>query len=266
VFPRTLPPMIYQYYCMKYRGEVWSLGWAMFVYIVYFILFSKMALSHFNRLVAKYGTLDNNTQRDMVPDIRINSTGIALIAYAAVRPVVGVLVTFRPHELPKLSPWLPVHMFIFTTLLDFYFYCYHRAMHEVDWLWRFHKTHHMTKHPSSILSAFADTEQDVFDIFVIPALTLLTYRVDFFTWWVCQVYILFVEASGHSGIRMFIQAPIGSPILQYFGMDLALEDHDLHHRNGWRKSANYGKQTRVWDKLFGTTRNRVECLDDNVDW
>lgn len=28
----------------------------------------------------------------------------------------------------------------------------------------------------------SDTEQDVFDIFVIPALTLMTYRVDFFTW------------------------------------------------------------------------------------
>lgn len=78
VFPRTLPPMAYQYYCMKYKGEVWSLGWAMFVYIVYFILFSKMALSHFNRLVAKYGTLDNNAPRDQVPDIRVTSTGVRI--------------------------------------------------------------------------------------------------------------------------------------------------------------------------------------------
>lgn len=265
VFPRTLPPLIYQYWSMK-QGNTWSLGYAMLVYIIYTILFSKMTIAHFNRLVGKYGTLDNKVARDMVPDNRVISTAIALIAYVAVRPIAGVLITFDPKEMPHLNWWLPVNVFIFTTLMDFYFYWYHRIMHEVDFLWRFHKTHHMTKHPTAILSAFADPEQDVFDIFVIPTLTLLTWRVDFFTWWICQMYILFVEASGHSGARIFIQAPVGSPILQWFDMDLALEDHDLHHRMGWRKSSNYGKQTRVWDKLFGSTRARVECVPGNIDW
>lgn len=38
-----------------------------------------------------------------------------------------------------------------------------------------------------------------------------------------------------------------------FDMELVIEDHDLHYRNGWRRSHNYGKQTRLWDRLFGTT-------------
>ncbi|MCO5556528.1 hypothetical protein L7F22_010077 [Adiantum nelumboides] len=55
-------------------------------------------------------------------------------------------------------------------------------------------------------------------------------------------------------------------ILRWFDMDLCLEDHDQHHRFGWRNSSNYGKQTRLWDRLFGTTRSRIECREDNIDW
>lgn len=45
-----------------------------------------------------------------------------------------------------------------------------------------------------------------------------------------------------------------------------LKDHDHHHRNGWRKSHNYGKQTRLWDKIFGTLRQREEARDENINW
>jgi hypothetical protein len=40
----------------------------------------------------------------------------------------------------------------------------------------------MTKHPSVLLSAFADPEQDLFDIFMIPLITYLTYPIDFTSW------------------------------------------------------------------------------------
>lgn len=62
------------------------------------------------------------------------------------------------------------------------------------------------------------------------------------------------------------QAPMAGYILQYFGMDLCLEDHDLHHRYGWKNSTNYGKQTMMWDTLLGTARERIECKADNIDW
>ncbi|RMZ86784.1 hypothetical protein DV736_g5990, partial [Chaetothyriales sp. CBS 134916] len=45
-----------------------------------------------------------------------------------------------------------------------------------------------------------------------------------------------------------------------------IEDHDLHHRVGWKKSHNYGKQTRLWDRLFGTCTDRIECHYSNIDW
>lgn len=49
-------------------------------------------------------------------------------------------------------------------------------------------------------------------------------------------------------------------------MELVIEDHDLHHRRGWKQSHNYGKQTRVWDRVFGTTIPRVEGWEGNVDY
>ncbi|QPG93928.1 hypothetical protein C2857_003633 [Epichloe festucae Fl1] len=61
------------------------------------------------------------------------------------------------------------------------------------------------------------------------------------------VYALTVihEVWGYSGIR--VHGIVPSPIawlLRVFNAELALEDHDLHHRRRWKKSFNYGKQTR----------------------
>jgi sterol desaturase/sphingolipid hydroxylase (fatty acid hydroxylase superfamily) len=62
---------------------------------------------------------------------------------------------------------------------------------------------------------------------------------------------------------------VPSPItwlLQLCDAELAVEDHDLHHRRGWKKSFNYGKQTRVWDRLFGSCLDRLEAKPDNIDY
>ena len=55
-------------------------------------------------------------------------------------------------------------------------------------------------------------------------------------------------------------------LLKWFGAELVVEDHDLHHRKGWKKSHNYGKQTRLWDRIFGTCRERIESVPENVDY
>jgi len=61
---------------------------------------------------------------------------------------------------------------------------------------------------------------------------------------------------GHSGVRAHWCHPVLWP-LEVFGMGLAVEDHDLHHRFG-KSGKNYGKQSRVWDRVFGTCAERIE--------
>lgn len=157
---------------------------------------------------------------------------------------------------------------LYSIVLDFWFYIYHRGCHELDSLWQYHRTHHLTKHPSPLLSSYADSEQEFLEIALIPLLTygtlkyvfglpmvrlmvssnsksMLIEEQGFHDWWICHEYIIFSEAFGHSGLRVWSTTPsIVSPLLRLLNCELVVEDHDLHHRKGWRKSQNYGKQVR----------------------
>lgn len=105
-----------------------------------------------------------------------------------------------------------------------------------------------------------------------PLLTFWTLRsiglpMSFYDWWMCQQWVVFIELMGHSGLRIHGAPPnVASWFLSIFDAELVIEDHDLHHRKGWRTSANYGKQTRLWDKAFGTCGERIESRPENVDY
>ncbi|KAF8315651.1 hypothetical protein DL93DRAFT_2078881 [Clavulina sp. PMI_390] len=266
IFPRAVAPIVLQYISMRAFGYSWPFPVAFGIYAVAFFIFAGSMLRFFNHLGEKHGFLDGEVHRDEVPDARLAWTMGGLMFTNVARPLLGCFVAYDRYEVPHFNLWSPIHMFMFTVILDFWFYIYHRAMHEFDFLWRFHKTHHMTKHPNALLSAFADAEQDLFDLLLIPLITYLTYPLPFHLWWLTSLYILYVEIAGHTGLRLFMIPAVTGPLLQPLGMEIIVEDHDLHHRNGWRKSSNYGKQTRVWDVLFGTTRPRLEMVSENIDW
>jgi sterol desaturase/sphingolipid hydroxylase (fatty acid hydroxylase superfamily) len=145
-------------------------------------------------------------------------------------------------------------------------------MHDINPLWKFHRTHRLTKHPNPLLAAYADHEQEFFDMTVIPFLTYVSLKamgllMGFYDWWVCHQYIASTEVFGHIGLRIHLTAPSTlSWLLQILNAEIVIEDHDLHHRKGWRKSHNYGKQTRLWDRIFGTCRDRIESVDSNIDY
>ena len=145
-------------------------------------------------------------------------------------------------------------------------------MHEFEFLWRFHRTHHLTKHPNPLLTLYADAEQEVMDIVGIPLMTWFTMKalgmpMGFYEWWICYMYVAWSELIGHSGLRIYIVPPSTvSWLLRWTGTELAVEDHDLHHRRGWKKSCNYGKQTKLWDVVFGTAGERIESVEQNLDF
>ena len=96
---------------------------------------------------------------------------------------------------------------------------------------------------------------------------LMGMPMGFADWWICQQYVVFTELWGHSGLRLYITPPTTfTPVLKFFDAELLTEDHDLHHRKGWKNSHNYGKQTRLWDRLFGTCHERIEAVESNIDW
>ncbi|TKY86944.1 hypothetical protein EX895_004232 [Sporisorium graminicola] len=268
VGPKALAPVLVHHFFTQLTGVKVPVWLAVISYLVYYTQFAIGVFAWNTAMVDKFGTFDGAVPRDGIPDDATTSTGVGLLMVPISRMTIAVSVLYNPDE-PVLDLktllMLPVNMAIYTIAVDFWFYWYHRLMHEVPWLWRLHAKHHRTKHPTAALSAFADHEQEVFDMVVIPVLAWLTWRINFATWFVSTCYILFVEASGHSGMRGYFQIPTVW-FLRYVGADLCIEDHDLHHRQGWKTSGNYGKQTRLWDMLFGTKKPRIEGTEDNINW
>jgi sterol desaturase/sphingolipid hydroxylase (fatty acid hydroxylase superfamily) len=237
---------------------------------------SVTSLAHWRiigKLASQFGHLDGDKhKRDEIPDQYVVKILIGTYMAGAVRPLLPIISSFQPRQLPTLSPWLPVELALFSVVIDFYFYLHHRASHELKALWKYHKTHHLAKHPTPILAGFADVEQEVIEFAILPLLTygslkLLGLPMTFHDFWLCLSYLAFGESMGHSGLRIYYTTPsAASLVLQIYDCELTIEDHDLHHRNGWRKSHNYGKQTRLWDRVFGTCGERKELAASNIDF
>ncbi|KAG5926848.1 hypothetical protein E4U42_002899 [Claviceps africana] len=269
-----LPVALHQLY-VTYTGRNLTPWQAVLLYSLAFKLNALRELAVLRDLGHKTGFLDGDVhERDGVPDVGVVRVIKALLATSTFRPIFTIFLSYRT-ALPPSSinlAWLVLETGCYAIILDFWFYWYHRLMHDVPALWKFHRTHHLTKHPNPLLTLYADTEQEIVDIAGIPLLAYFTMKLmgfpmGFYEWWICHQYIVFAELAGHSGLRMVATPPNPfNHLLRYFKAELIIEDHDLHHRKGWRKSTNYGKQTRVWDRLFGTCRGRVECHDENVAW
>ncbi|SNX85696.1 related to ERG25 - C-4 methyl sterol oxidase [Melanopsichium pennsylvanicum] len=223
------------------------------------------------KLTTKVGFLQPQVTRDGIPDLKVTQVVHSLLMPAFFRPAAATYIIYNRDAPVTLSPWLPLMIPAFSLAVDFWFYWYHRIMHESDTLWKYHSTHHKAKHPTTVLTLYADTEQEWFDVLFVPLLAYYTLRpifaMSFFDWMVCWIHVIFIELIGHSGLRIAGSAPAFDliPMMKTFDVDLVIEDHDNHHSRGWKKSGNYGKQTRVWDRLFGTVLPRVEVLDHLID-
>ncbi|EAW09107.1 sterol desaturase family protein [Aspergillus clavatus NRRL 1] len=274
LFYSSLPLLFHQAYA-SYTGR--HLG-PLSVFNLYFFAFNAIIICQVHilrRLGHIYGFLDgDNHERDGIPDVGVGKVVGSLYKTTGSRLALSIYLSHRTSQLPADLNWywLPLEVGLYGIVLDFYFYWYHRLMHDVPSLWRFHRTHHLTKHPNPLLAAYADHEQEFGDMVAVPLLTYLTLKtfglpMGFYGWWICHAYVAFAEVLGHSGLRVHSTAPSSlSWLLQWLDAELVIEDHDLHHRKGWRKSHNYGKQTRLWDRVFGTCHGRIESVAENVDY
>ena len=228
--------------------------------------FGVLFVNFLNHLVLKYGYFDGEVYRDTVPNKDLYKMLFEVLCGASLRPLLAVAFSYDQNKPTQLSLWLPVELLMFTLTEDFIYYWVHRMCHESETMWQFHRLHHTTKHPTALLLGYADEIQEVFDIVLAPAFAWLLYPIPFDVLVVWIVIHLSIQLHGHSGIRLYHGSVMTGPFLRPIGLDLISEDHDIHHRFGWGKSCNYGKQSGVWDTLFGTFGNRIECYEGNIDY
>ncbi|CAL5868546.1 uncharacterized protein PFLUO_LOCUS2773 [Penicillium psychrofluorescens] len=274
LFYAALPLLLHQTY-MACTGR--TIG-PIAAFNFYFVAFNAIVIYQvqvLRRLGHIFGFLDGDKhERDGVPDVGIAKVVGSLYKTTGSRLILSIYLSYNKTQLPSQMNWvwLPLEIGLYGIVLDFWFYWYHRLMHDVSFLWKYHRTHHLTKHPNPLLAAYADHEQEFFDMVGVPMMTYFSLRLmglpmGFYEWWVCHQYVAFAEVFGHSGLRLHLTVPSTlSWLLEMFDAEIVIEDHDLHHRKGWRKSHNYGKQTRLWDRLFGTCHDRIESARANVDY
>lgn len=266
LLPWALAPFVARSIYVQTTGQTlnpWAQWFAMFLYT---LVFGGHFVNRMNGLALKYGYFDPGTYRDTVPYSQVSKVLTELFAGMTLRPALAVFFAYDREATPKLTPWFPIQLFIFTVIEDFYYYWLHRMCHEFDSTWRLHRLHHTTKHPTSLFLGYADEIQEVFDVALVPLMAWLTFPLDFDTFSVWIIIHISIQLHGHSGVRLHYGTILTGPFLRPLGLDLVLEDHDLHHRFGWKESCNYGKQSRVWDSLFGTHGERIEGRADNIDW
>ncbi|SGZ26083.1 BQ5605_C024g09831 [Microbotryum silenes-dioicae] len=259
-FPATVQFHLQVWRVVIAAGYKWPPAVAWFVYVASYIFFGNRVFKRFTHFALKYGTLDEkNVGRDRYPDKAIDQLALGQLAFLLTRTFGEFFIKYDRTENPinAFSWTTPIRWFFWLVALDYFFYAYHRTAHEVDLFWRIHKIHHTTRHPSPLLSILSSEIQEVIEIALVPLSATLLVSMNFHELFVLSVYTSYVELLGHTGIRAEWELPITGLPLRLIGCNLLIEDHDTHHRFG-KSGRNYGKQSRFWDVLFGTTTDRIE--------
>ena len=130
----------------------------------------------------------------------------------------------------------------------FVFYWWHRARHDVDFLWRvFHQVHHSPRRIELLTAFYKHPIEIAADSIIASALmfSLLGASISGAAWF--NVFAVLGEYFYHSNLRTphwlgyFLQRP---------------EHHSIHHQLDVHRY-NYGDIT-WWDRLFGTFRETSE--------
>ncbi|CAF0915549.1 unnamed protein product [Adineta ricciae] len=267
----TIPPaLIIQrlwYYLVSETSyfHAWHPLFAFLFYYIAFFVFITQVAKRSQYYMNYYGTFDEeNRPRDYVPDKLVTRLVMSVNIYMMARTAGGLILGGYDRNTPPslghtISWFFVVKVGLWLIALDFFFYCYHRIVHIVPFLWRIHSLHHCTKHPTALQSILAGDIQELIEIFLVPFAASMIMPLTAHEFWIAQCVLIYMEAGGHSGIRAYWPHVILYEVLKPFGMEICIEDHDLHHRYG-KSGMNYGKQTRIFDRIFGTHCDRVECV------
>ncbi|CAF2508754.1 unnamed protein product [Rotaria sp. Silwood2] len=234
-------------------------------YFLAFVFYTLMLVYHIHYYMDYYGTFNEDERaRDYVPDKMVRRLVVSVIIYLLARTGGGLIIGgYNRNEPPSfghtISWFFIIKISLWLITLDFFFYCYHRACHTIPFLWKIHSLHHCTKHPTPIQSILAGNIQEIIEIFLVPLVASLVVSLTAHEFWIAQCILMYIEAAGHSGIRAYWPHAILNEILKPFDMELCIEDHELHHRYG-KSGMNYGKQTRIFDRIFCTISQRIECI------
>lgn len=177
----------------------------------------------------------------------ISSLFVQSLAYLSLTPAMVLLEgTAWAGGFRKLIASQPLLLQFFEIMLftDIVQYAFHRAFHEIPWLWKFHSVHHSAQKMDWI----AGSRMHLFETILLRAFTTLPMYLLGFAEPALYAYIFFVYLMSvfvHANVRFRF------PILQR--LIVTPRYHHWHH--GIEKEAinvNYAVHFPLLDRVFGT--------------
>lgn len=145
----------------------------------------------------------------------------------------------------ETTPSIGLFVFQVVVLLlcdDFYFYVYHRTLHEIPFLYRkIHRIHHQATAPFPLEFIYVHPLEWMLGAIGILLGIIVLQEVNIYAFWAYVLFRNLHELDIHSGTKsMFGQ------YLPFYG---TVEHHDQHHS---KVNGNYASSLTIWDKLFKT--------------
>lgn len=167
----------------------------------------------------------------------------ALLSMVVLISIVEWLEPYGHSIWPAFLPGV-VEVFLFILLKDFFRYWYHRWMHEIPFMWRWHAVHHSSERLYWLNGIRSHPLEQIVQTFIwaIP-LALLQPPPD-----IVMVSVLMALTIGifqHANIELK---------LGYWEYIFSIGDNHRYHHYPIKGvgDSNYGGEFILWDRLFGT--------------
>jgi sterol desaturase/sphingolipid hydroxylase (fatty acid hydroxylase superfamily) len=154
-------------------------------------------------------------------------------------------------------------------LFDLWMYVWHRANHEIPFLWRFHQVHH-TDTAMDATTALRFHPGEFLISSLLNPLVFIVLGMGLATLTIYKALMLAVILLHHSNVRV---PPRLDAALRRLIVPPSM--HRVHHSNvPDETNTNYGTVFSIWDRLFGSFRLRPDLAAirfgtgrrDDADW
>jgi len=154
-------------------------------------------------------------------------------------------------------------------LFDLWMYAWHRANHEIPFLWRFHRVHHTDSAMDSTTALRFHPGEILFSTLV-NCLVLAVLGMNLAMLALYKTVMILVILFHHSNLR--VPDRLDQRLRQIIVPPSMHRVHHSHQRA--ETNSNYGTVFSFWDRLFGSYRTRARYDDirfgigayDGPDW
>jgi sterol desaturase/sphingolipid hydroxylase (fatty acid hydroxylase superfamily) len=144
----------------------------------------------------------------------------------------------------------PVKWLLAFAFFDLAIYLWHVASHKYEYLWRFHKVHHSDK-GFNVSTGFRFHVFDLLLEIIYKCVFVVVIGVNAYLVLSIEIIELFFILFHHANIRV----PNEELISQVF---ITPSLHRTHHSTLRKEhDSNYGIVFSIWDRIFGTRKERV---------